>query len=557
MSLDLYNRFNYAPTDINIERSTFDLSSTHKTTFNAGDLVPIACYDVLPGDTFKIDLSTLVRMSTPIKPVMDDCFLDVFSFFVPYRLVWDHWKNFVGENTETAWVSNVTYQVPKLYNSDADALLTEFDNWLASYIGVNGNFLAKYEDDDSKKLSISALPFRAYFLIWNEWFRDQNLQDPILVPTDDNDDDCCIGTPANADYDVTKCLKSNKMHDYFTSCVPSPQKSLSPVEIAVFNDVIVNTGSVHDVSAVGLKSNGADATFLSTQSTNGDLYNTYLDLDPAQIGGADDNIFIPTNLWAETSGLSAITVNDLRFAFATQRYFEKLSLFGSRYREVIKGLFSVSTSDKTMAIPEYIGGRRINIAMQQVVQNSSTDNTSPQGNVSGLSKTSDVTDLFTYSSEEYGLIMILATVRHKHSYQQGLPRWITRSSFLDFYQPTFAHIGYQPIYKSEIYATPQTVDTVFGYNEAWSDYRIGVDRVSGAFNMDLTATPLSAWHYADYYQSAPTLSSDWIKENDNFIARTLAVDSSLADQFLADFYFKVTATRPLPVYSVPGLIDHF
>lgn len=535
------SRFSMVP-GTNIERSRFDRSHSHKTTFNAADLVPIFCEEVLPGDTVSMDMSTICRMATPLYPVMDNAFLDVHWFFVPNRLVWDHWREFCGESSDP-WAQATDYEVPH-------ALIVPSHGDFFDHIGVPPDI----------ECDVSVLPWRAYNLIWTEWYRDQNLQYAALISKgDDGESDPGVGSGM---FDLCKV---NKYKDYFTSALPSPQKG-DPVTLPLGEWAPVYTRNDQvptDGSLIGLRW----ATNYTTGTNN--LLSLGVMVAP---GGLGTNTLVtnssagtslgqaePSNLWADLGNATAATINQLYQAFAVQRLLYKDGIGGTRYRELVKAHFGTDIGDSTVQVPEYLGGKHIPINVSQVIQQSAAANEpTPLGNTGAFSKTVDGGNMFTKSFVEHGYLFGLVSVRTDHTYQQGVPRHLMRRTRFDFYWPELAHIGEQAIKLSEIYAAADNSnEIVFGYQEAWADYRYSPNRVSGAMRSS-SPQSLDVWHYADDYLSRPYLSASWVYETDQNIARTLAVqDSTVSDQFIADFYFKAVWTRPMPLYSVPGLSGHF
>lgn len=543
----------------NIRRSTFDMSHSHKTTFNTGDIVPIYLEEILPGDTFKIQTNFVIRMSTPIKPVMDNAFVDLYFFFVPNRLVWEHWQDFMGENKEGAWDEDqIEYNIPS----------GDFDN-----TQITKGTIADHMGLPTKTAlnKINLLPFRAYTLIYNEWFRDENIIAPILIPKGENS-----GAVTQPELAVNggKLLKAAKFHDYFTSGLPQPQKG-EPVTISLGEDlpVVTKKKTVDANKAPLIWANynqiidpTSDQDYLLAvapwedeiyfpeqklnQTRRGKIEGQTLDLS------GNNNQLAPANLFADLSQATAITINQLREAFQIQKLLEKDARGGTRYIEIIKSHFGVTSPDARMQRPEYLGGKRIPINMAQVLQTSATNEESPQGNTAAFSLTGDNSTRFTKSFTEHGYIIGLAVVRTTHSYQQGVNEIWSRQRRFDFYWPALANIGEQPILNKEIYAQGTDEDEeVFAYKEAYAEYRFKPNYITGEFRSTYEQT-LDIWHYGDMYESAPRLSQEWIEETKNNVDRTLAVQSSVSDQFLADFYFKIKATRPMPLYSIPGLIDH-
>lgn len=558
MSRNANGRFSEVPV-AHIGRSTFDRSCSIKTTFNTGDLIPFFVDEVLPGDTFSIDTAKVVRLQTPLTPFMDNLYLDTYYFFVPDRLVWEHWKEFQGENTDSAWVSQVVYTVPQV---TAPASTGWTAGTIADYMGIPTGVAG---------LSVNAMPFRAYALICNEWFRDQNLQDPFNIPTGD-----ATQVGSNGSNYITDCalggkpFVAGKLHDYFTSALPAPQKG-PDVEIPLLQEVA--NLPVYALPTMHAKGNptqpilfgnpfgsASSSNFFAAGFSNQTANSSVLEANSTNVSGTSHTVIgNPKNLYADTSPLQsgvAATINSLRLAFQTQKYFEKLARGGSRYIESIKSMFGVTNPDYRLQRPEYLGGNRIPIVVNQIIQSSESTATSPQGTVTGQSLTTDNHSDFTKSFTEHGFVIGLMVARYHHTYQQGLNKMWTRKQVLDYYFPVFANLGEMPIYNREIYAQGTAVDSeVFGYQEAWAEYRYRPNYVTGEMRSNY-AQSLDVWHLADEYTALPQLSPTWIKEDKANVDRVLAVQSSKANQFFADLFVRCKATRPMPVFSVPGLIDH-
>lgn len=540
------------PTNIDISRSKFTRPSTHKTTFNTGDLIPIYIDEVLPGDTAIMDMSAIVRMSTPIYPVMDNAFCDIYYFFVPNRLVWEHWREFNGQNNTTFWEQPTEYEIP--------TTTAPSGGWakgtIADYMGIPTLI---------ENIEINSLPFRAYCLIYNEWFRDENLKQPANVNLDDTNQTGSNGTNYITDAQLGGMpAKAAKYPDYFTTALPEPQKGpdvMLPLgqTAPITGQMMVLSSSETDEVKGHLYTPGTNTTYADLQvhhpqgtGTLGQIGLKYINGDTLTEG----NETFTNNLEADLSQATGATINMLRQAFAIQRLYEKDARGGTRYTEIIRAHFGVISPDARQQRPEYLGGSRFPININQVVQTSSTDTTTPQGNVSAYSLTGMSKHTYTKSFTEHGYIIGLAVVRTDHTYQQGIERMWSRKKRFDFYWPSLANIGEQAILNKEIYAQGTDADEeAFGYQEAWAEYRYKPSRVSSAFRSNYQTT-LDAWHYADYYTSQPILGSEWIDETRANMNRTIAVQDQLEDQFIADFYFRNTMVRPMPMYSIPGLIDH-
>lgn len=561
LSRNVESRFSVNPTHLDISRSRFDRTSTVKTSFNVGDLVPFYIDEVLPGDTFDVTTAKVVRMQPMVAPPMDDLFLDTYYFFVPNRLVWDHWKNLMGENDTTSWYPTVDYSVPQVISP-------QNGGWgigtIADYFGIPTGVPHLY---------CNALPFRAYAKIVNDWFRDENLVDPAVLTTGDA---TTLGSNGSGLSDYEKGGKpfvAAKYHDYFTSCLPSPQKG-EPVTVPVANvsvpiDIPVTTsdtimqGLTTNTPAMVLQSGpmlqNTQGYFTWTQS-KGLGFDFDTDLDPVRTIGGNNEPLMPVNLRAvgnATGSGFATSINELRMAFQMQKLLERDARGGTRYIEMIKSHFGVTSPDARLQRSEYLGGNRIRINVNQIVQQSATTSGStPQGNPVGLSVTHDNSDSFTRSFTEHGFVIGLMVARYPHTYQQGLERFWSRKTRFDYYFPVFANIGEQAVLNKEIYATgTDSDDKAFGYQEAWADYRYKPSRVSGEMRSAATKS-LDVWHFADYYKELPTLSPAWIAEDKNNVDRVLAVTSKVSNQLWADIVINNRTSRPMPLYSVPGLIDH-
>lgn len=561
MNRNVESHFALNPTRIDMSRSTFDRSSSVKTSFNVGDIVPFFLEEVLPGDTFNVRTAKVVRMQTLLTPMMDNVYLDTYYFFVPNRLVWNHWKEFNGENTESAWIPQTEYSIPQITSPSGGWSVGTIADYFGLPTGVSG-------------LSVSALPFRAYALVMNEWFRDQNLQDPLVVPVDD-----ATVAGVNTGNFVTDCAKGGlpyiaaKYHDYFTSCLPSPQKGPDvTLKVASQDDLPVVTKTVD--SPCSAFTDGLRFGVLGTTtkwSENGGssvlgMDGTYTGTRPGLVrnttgvsGQAGSFQVAPSNLWAINSGNAVVaTINQLRMAFQIQKLYERDARGGTRYIEVLKSHFGVTSPDARLQRPEYLGGNRVPINVNQVIQQSGTGAgaDTPQGTVVGMSQTTDSNHDFIKSFTEHGYIIGVMVARYDHTYQQGIERHWSRKTRFDYYWPVFANIGEQAVLNKEIFAQgTKKDDEVFGYQEAWSDYRYKPNRVTGEMRSAYEQS-LDVWHLADDYASLPSLSDSWIREDKNTVDRVLAVKSTVSDQLFADIYVSNRATRPMPLYSVPGLIDH-
>lgn len=576
MSRNENSRFALNPTKIDISRSKFTRDSIYKTSFNVGDLIPFFLEEVLPGDTHQIRTSKSVRMQPLVSAPMDNLWLDTYYFFVPCRLVWQHWKEFNGENTQGAWIPKTEYSIPQVTAPTGGWSIGTIADYMGIPTGVSG-------------LSVSDLPFRAYALICNEWFRDENLLQPVNIPLDDT----TVAGSNGSDY-ITDLVKGGKpfvaakYHDYFTSCLPAPQKGpdvmISPIEgpSPVYTSATHhnNNGSVEPLS-YSIHNKGTSSITLDQgkfaypvifgRYNNAIAGGSTISVDGSSSGPVNRSVIggnslggqtvydtldvFPNNLY--TSGGAATTINQLRMAFQIQKFYEASARGGSRYTEFLKAHFGVTSPDARLQRPEYLGGNRVPININQVIQQSGTvDGSTPQGNVAGYSLTSDTHGDFIKSFTEHGYIIGLCVARYDHTYQQGLARLWSRKTQFDFYLPELANIGEQAILNKEIYAQGTSVDNeVFGYQEAWADYRYKPSMVTGEMRSQ-ASNSLDSWHFGDDYSKLPSLSASWIQEDKSNIDRVLAVQSSVSNQLFADFYIQNEATRPMPMYSIPGLIDH-
>ena len=550
MNRNTFN-FNDNPISLDISRSRFNRDSSVKMSFNIGELIPFYVDEVLPGDTMEVSTSKVVRMQTLLTPVMDNMYLDTYYFFVPNRLVWDHWKEFQGENTESAWIPQTEYTVPQI--------TAPTGGWnvgtIADYMGIPTGV---------ENLSVNALPFRAYALICDYWFRSQNLQDPFAIPKNES---TVVGSNGK-DYklDVAKGGKpwiARRYNDYFSQALPAPQKGPS----------VVLPGFVGGTYPV--VGNGTSLNFTNGSTRYGLIYHdqktVYYDTaadkpvgssipfghivpEDVGMGLATENSGAIVNI----GGTGNVTINELRTAFQLQKYYEQLARSGSRYSEILRSQFGVTSPDSRLQNPEYLGGTHIPITVNQVVQNSGTGTGSntPQGTTVAYSLTADNHFDFSKSFVEHGFIIGVCVARYDHTYQQGLERFWSRKKVTDYYIPVFANLGEQGICNKEIYAqgTAQD-DEIFGYVPRWNEYRYKPSRVCGEMRSSFEQS-LDCWHLADDYGALPKLSGQWLMESKYNVDRVLAVTSQVSDQLFGDFYIQNVSTRAMPLHSIPGFIDH-
>lgn len=549
--------FNQIP-EMKASRTRFNRDQTVLTTFDSGKLIPFYVDEVLPGDTFNVNTSAIVRMSTPKYPVLDDAFIDFYFFYCPNRILWDHFKQFMGEVESTPWMPTKTYKVPEITITGSKDAAVPYENSILDYMGVPTRVKGAFR--------VNALPIRAYVKIWNEFFRDENVDNEAVIRTDDIDVEYSDTSGENVEkqlqeaYTGGRCLPVNKFHDYFTSCLPYAQRGpevtlpmvgnapirlgdpkgnyqnfAGPVEMVLGATGTSNVpGSLVYEKSTGAPGEKKSMTFTGRERTSGET----------GTGGW---------MYADLGSVTATTINDLRKAVAVQQYYEALARGGSRYREQVQALWDVVISDKTVQIPEYLGGGRYHVNINQIVQTSGqqTNQDTPIGETGAMSVTPINESSFTKSFEEHGFVIGVCCVRHNHSYQQGLERFWSRTDRLDYYVPQFANLGEQPVKKKEIMLTGTTTDEeTFGYQEAWADYRMKPNRVSGLMRSNATGA-MDFWHYADNYSVVPTLSQEWMKEGKTEIARTLIVQNE--PQFFGAIRVANKTTRRMPLYSVPGL----
>lgn len=545
------HRFSDAPA-MYMKRTKFDRSHVYKTTFNSGRLIPVFVDEVLPGDTTRMSVNYFARLATPIKPIMDNIYLDWFFFFVPNRLVWEHWQNFCFEKEDPE--DNTDYVIPTV---------TAADNSENAYIGSLWDYFGLPVNTSGNISGISALPFRGVYLIWNEWFRDENLQKSVKIQKGDTNEvlnsaraaeqPSWVFTSGTSIVPGLACPPRGKRHDYFTSALPWTQKGPG-VNISLTGDAPVFGNG----QRLGLAPDSADGTvgYLGMTGNVGAM----LRAPDGSEWDSKQTAFVTSDssksgLLADLSDVSAITINGLRTAFQMQKFYERLARGGSRYTEVLRSFFGVVSPDARLQRPEFLGSFTKMVNVNPIAQTSATDTTSPQGNLSAYGVTASKFHGFTKSFVEHGYIIGFVCARADLTYQQGINKMWLRSTVYDFYWPTFAHLGEQAIELRELYAQGTTDDAkVFGYQERYAEYRYKPSQITGKFRSSVIDGNLDIWHLSQFFKNAPALNEEFIVENPP-IERIVAVPSE--PEFLLDIGFRYTTVRPMPMFGTPGLVDHF
>lgn len=571
------HRFSDAPA-MYMKRTKFDRSHVYKTTFDSGKLIPVFVDEVLPGDTARMSVNYFARLATPIKPIMDNIYLDWFFFFVPNRLVWEHWQNFCFEQEDPD--DSTDYVIPTI---------SATGNSKNAYIGSLWDYFGLPVNTSGNLSGISALPFRGVYLIWNEWFRDENLQksvkiqkgdaNEVLNSTRSSEQPSWVFTSGTSIVPGLACPPRGKRHDYFTSALPWTQKgpgvSIGLAGTASIVDPSPATGYLlhstsNELAAVSAYDGEASSSGGRRRGsgTGSISFNRFGDSHWSSVGGFAGNSSNSITMSAQTASTylghdsyvdldtsSIFTINSLRTAFQMQKFYERLARGGSRYTEVLRSFFGVVSPDARLQRPEFLGSFTKMVNVNPIAQTSATDTTSPQGNLSAYGVTAAKFHGFTKSFVEHGYVFGFVCARADLTYQQGINKMWLRSTVYDFYWPTFAHLGEQAIELRELYAQGVEADTtVFGYQERYAEYRYKPSQITGKFRSSVTDGTLDKWHLSQFFKSAPTLNEEFIVENPP-IERIIAVPSE--PEFLLDVGFRYTTVRPMPMFSTPGLVDHF
>lgn len=552
------HRFSDAPA-MYMRRTKFDRSHVYKTTFDSGKLIPVFVDEVLPGDTTRMSVNYFARLATPVKPIMDNIYLDWFFFFVPNRLVWEHWQNFCFEQEDPD--DSTDYVIPTVTatGNSENAYISSLWDYFGLPLNTSGNLSG-----------ISALPFRAVYLIWNEWFRDENLQKSVKIQKGDTNEVLDSGRSSEQPSWVftsgasivpgLACPPRGKRHDYFTSALPWTQKGPG-VSIGLAGTAAVDSTIPIDWP-MEVKPNGGSYSTVNRYELSDTSYATRTGAlwtkNSNNNKWSGTNLKLPdfsTGLTVDLDSSSIFTINSLRTAFQMQKFYERLARGGSRYTEVLRSFFGVVSPDARLQRPEFLGSFTKMVNVNPIAQTSATDDTSPQGNLSAYGVTAAKFHGFTKSFVEHGYIIGFVCARADLTYQQGINKMWLRSTVYDFYWPTFAHLGEQAIELRELYAQGTEADTtVFGYQERYAEYRYKPSQITGKFRSSVVNGSLDKWHLSQFFENAPTLNEEFIVENPP-IERIIAVPSE--PEFLLDIGFRYTTVRPMPMFGTPGLVDHF
>lgn len=543
------HRFSDAPA-MYMKRTKFDRSHVYKTTFNSGKLIPVFVDEVLPGDTTRMSVNYFARLATPIKPIMDNIYLDWFFFFVPNRLVWEHWQNFCFEQEDPD--DSIDYVIPTV---------TGTGNSNNAYVGSLWDYFGLPVNTSGNLSGISALPFRGVYLIYNEWFRDENLQKSVKIQKGDVNEVLNSARSSEqpawvftTDTDIVPgfaCPPRCKRHDYFTSALPWTQKGPG-VQVPLTGNAFVYDAQGTFIPNMPPTVKKIDvAGRIMTRETDGNWPHEVYEYNSSNESLVSSNRF----LYADLESISGATINSLRTAFQMQKFYERLARGGSRYTEVLRSFFGVVSPDARLQRPEFLGSFTKMVNVNPIAQTSATDGTSPQGNLSAYGVTAAKFHGFTKSFVEHGYIFGFVCARADLTYQQGINKMWLRSTVYDFYWPTFAHLSEQAIELREIYAQGSEADTtVFGYQERYAEYRYKPSQITGKFRSSVVNGSLDMWHLSQFFKNAPTLNEEFIIENPP-INRIIAVTDE--PEFLLDIGFRYTTVRPMPMFGSPGLVDHF